>query len=396
MDQFRGYTVAAMVLVNFVGDFDLTPGIFGHHNTYLSYADTIMPAFHFAVGFALRLTLLRRLPTEGRWVYVRLVRRCLALILLSLVLTLPDLKFESWSSLHAAGLWDTLAGFMKCGFWGTLAIIGLTSLWVSSVIASSAWMRIAFLLVCAALYLVFSDLFYFQFMYARPNWLDQFWGARNVRGLDGGPLGFLAWCIPQLLGSLAYDAVARGPRVLAVLRLLGYGLLVGGLGYGLSCLSMLYPVTNPPSDDEGEIQIAAAPVRPPRIERLAKDPRAFLAPPPFVQPEASAQRQMNYWLMCKRVVSLPFILAASGIALVLYAVFVLLCDLGGLHIGVFRTFGQNALAAYVLHEMVARALHGFTPEDSPAWWILTTFALFAGTTYGLVRALETRGIFIRM
>jgi len=61
LDQFRGYTVAGMMLVNFIGDFAAAHPVFKHHNTYFSYADTIMPAFHFAVGFALRLTLLKRL-----------------------------------------------------------------------------------------------------------------------------------------------------------------------------------------------------------------------------------------------------------------------------------------------------------------------------------------------
>ena len=60
LDQFRGYTVAGMFLVNFVGSFAVTPLILKHHNTYCSYADTIMPQFFFAVGFAFRLTFGRR------------------------------------------------------------------------------------------------------------------------------------------------------------------------------------------------------------------------------------------------------------------------------------------------------------------------------------------------
>ena len=66
LDQFRGYTVAGMLLVNFLGGYREVPAILKHHNTYCSYADTIMPQFFFAVGFAYRLTFLRRLKTEGR------------------------------------------------------------------------------------------------------------------------------------------------------------------------------------------------------------------------------------------------------------------------------------------------------------------------------------------
>ena len=45
MDQFRGYTMAGMFLVNFVGAFAVTHPLLKHHNTYNSYADTIMPHF---------------------------------------------------------------------------------------------------------------------------------------------------------------------------------------------------------------------------------------------------------------------------------------------------------------------------------------------------------------
>ena len=61
LDQFRGYTVAGMLLVNFLGGYAAVPAVLKHHNTYCSYADTIMPQFFFAVGFAFRLTFLRRL-----------------------------------------------------------------------------------------------------------------------------------------------------------------------------------------------------------------------------------------------------------------------------------------------------------------------------------------------
>ena len=88
LDQFRGYTVLGMLLVNFVGSFAAvraTLPILGHHHTYCSYADTIMPQFLFAVGFAFRLTFLRRgrrgrpaaRPTATR------VRRNLGLLLVA-------------------------------------------------------------------------------------------------------------------------------------------------------------------------------------------------------------------------------------------------------------------------------------------------------------------------
>jgi len=161
-------------------------------------------------------------------------------------------------------------------------------------------------------------------------------------------------------------------------------------GYGLSCLSMTYPVTQPPSTEEGEIQVAASPVIPPTWTIVQP------AEPPFVQPPASEQRQLNYWLMNKRVVTLPFNLFSSGFSLAVYTFFILLSDLGRVQIGLFRTLGTNALAAYVLHEIVGGAVGSFAPKDSPLWWVAATFALYVGITYLFVRHLEKQGIFIRM
>ena len=66
MDQFRGYTMAGMFLVNFIGSYAAVHPVFKHHNTYNSYADTIMPQFFFAVGFSMRLVMLRNIAQHGK------------------------------------------------------------------------------------------------------------------------------------------------------------------------------------------------------------------------------------------------------------------------------------------------------------------------------------------
>src|ERR1700730_7941023 len=87
LDQFRGYTVSGMFIVNFGSNFAVLPPVFRHHNTYCSYADTIMPQFFFAVGFAYRLTLLKRLRTEGPGAaFLKALRRNLGLILVGVVI----------------------------------------------------------------------------------------------------------------------------------------------------------------------------------------------------------------------------------------------------------------------------------------------------------------------
>ena len=133
------------------------------------------------------------------------------------------------------------------------------------------------------------------------------------------------------------------------------------------------------------------------LEPAAQDaPTPRLPEPPFVQPAAEEQRQLNYWLMDKRVVTLPFNLFSSGFALAVYALFFLLSDLGHWQVGFFRTLGQNALAAYILHEIIGNAVGAYAPHDAPLWWVATTFVLYVGITYLFVRHLEKNGVFLRM
>ena len=96
------------------------------------------------------------------------------------------------------------------------------------------------------------------------------------------------------------------------------------------------------------------------------------------------------------LVTLPFNLFSTGFALAVYACFFLFSDLGGRQIALLRTLGQNALAAYILHELVARAVQAFAPADSPLWWVAATFTLYVGITYLFVRHLEKNGVYLRM
>ena len=84
LDQFRGYTVIGMLLVNYFGGYTVCPQVLKHTHDYCSYADTIMPQFLFAVGFSLRLTFGRRMQTQGSAAaYARMIRRLLGLVLVS-------------------------------------------------------------------------------------------------------------------------------------------------------------------------------------------------------------------------------------------------------------------------------------------------------------------------
>src|SRR5204862_1570937 len=89
LDQFRGFAVLGMFVVNFLGSLAVLPDILKHHGgydgaggryAYVTYADAVMPQFFLAAGFAARLTLLRRLKSDGPVAYLRTVRRCFGLL----------------------------------------------------------------------------------------------------------------------------------------------------------------------------------------------------------------------------------------------------------------------------------------------------------------------------
>jgi len=110
LDQFRGYTVVGMLLVNFLRSYDAVPAVLKHHNTYCSYADTIMPQFFFAVGFAYRLTFLRRVERLGFGpAAAAVVRRNLGLVLVGFVLYHSTAGSRRGADLQALGL----RGFCK-------------------------------------------------------------------------------------------------------------------------------------------------------------------------------------------------------------------------------------------------------------------------------------------
>jgi hypothetical protein len=116
---------------------------------------------------------------------------------------------------------------------------------------------------------------------------------------------------------------------------------------------------------------------------------------------------LNYWTPGKRVVTPSLAITATGYALGLYALCVLLCDAGGISSGLLRTFGRNPLAAYILHLFflggVVRALFGILDRHYPgflrpeeAWRGVVYCLVWFGLTYGCVRMLERRGIYLRL
>lgn len=458
LDQFRGYTVAGMFLVNFLGGYAAVPYLWRHHNTFCSYADTIMPQFFFAVGFAYRLTFGRRAQTEGlSAAYWRAVKRFLGLALVAIVVYGSGSAARTWSELVTKGI-SALYDPFKSDWFQTLMHIAATSLWILPVIRAGAAVRITWLIGSAILHMVLSQWFYFEWLHQSPG------------SIDGGNLGFLTWTIPTIVGTLACDAIAGSSSLATsgtLAKMSAWGVALMLFGWLFSCGTRMYDVdklaaapdaepavespatpatTNSESastDEPGErprrrrreSNRAASPVIPPKEGRdawlaslRAGEWSEVLAEPPFVPPphsrgdeaeqlgmkryvsrtywfepakreeknEAGKFRKENYWMMSQRAGSISYLTFSSGLALALYVLFYVLADILGVQLGVFRTLGVNALVGYILHGMVDRAVSAFMPRDVPGWYMFAGFGVYFFITWLFLRVLEKQRIFVKL
>jgi predicted acyltransferase len=389
LDQFRGYTVAGMLLVNFVGGFAACSQVLKHSHDYFSYADTIMPQFLFAVGFAFRLTFGRRAELQGTAAaYGRVVRRMLGLALVSLVVYTVSPRAASWQALTEMSLWDVLHEPLKRNWFQTLMHIAVTGLWLVPVIRAGAAVRVIWMLASAAAHVALSGWFNFEWVNSPPN------------AIDGGPLAFLTWIIPATVGTLACDAVATSSGRPRLGRMLAWASALMVLGYFFSCGTRFYDV--PAAQGEGfrGRRLSEHPVWPSREAIEAKLQKGkiteLLAEPPFVAPPGADVRQWNYWMMSQRSGTVSYLTFAAGFSLALYVLFFIACDLYGLELAFFRTFGTNALLAYIVHDLVDAAVSPFIPKDAPGWYVTGGVLLFFAITWLFIRHFEKRGVYLRV
>lgn len=372
LDQFRGYTVLGMFLVNFVSGYSAVPRWLHFEHTYCSYHDTIMPQFFLAVGFALRLAYLRRRASAGRLAtYGKFFRRGLGLILLGVIMYHLTGRYDTWDRLVADWQTDGPAAFLlhrfKRGPFEALTHIGLTTLFVLPVVGAREWVRVLYAASAGGLHVWASLAGYYA------------WNMAAQPGIDGGPLGFLTWTIPTMAGTLAHDWVMRDPasRTGGAGTILAWAAGLMLIGYGFSCLNR---------------------VTPPNALPYTPAVRDYLGDPPFVPPadKARAEVERNYWTMSQRAGSVSYLLFATGFALAVLAVFRVACDGWGLRCGYLGMLGRNALAGYLIHGLVADAVKPFAPRDAPAWYVWSAFAVYLGATSLVLRYLDRNRLYLRL
>lgn len=390
MDQFRGYAVAGMFVVNFLGGLAVTHQVLKHNNTHFSWADSIMPGFLFACGFSFRLSVLRKIPKLGRRsVWLSIVKRSLGLVTLSLVLYGLGGSFDTWKDMDATGVRTFVAGMLKADLWEVLAIIGVVQLLLLPVIELSWRPRLAIAIGLSIGHILLSSWFNYWFVYGQPNGLDELLGTSGRRAWDGGCFGIMSWSVVMLAGSLVCDLMSTQAVRRAASTLLVCGLVLMAIGYAASCLTTLYDVRGESSDQLASAfdnNFAASPVIPPWHNAENRPWSSLLAEMPFVEPPGTDQRKLNYWMMDKRVVTQSFVWFSTGFTCLVYAVFVLLCDVGTMRVRLFTLFGQNALVAYAIHHPVAEMVLQVVPKDSPLWWVAIGLCVFYLITWLFVVA----------
>lgn len=362
LDQFRGYTVAGMFLVNFVGAYAASHYLFRHHDTFCSYADTIMPQFFFAVGFAFRLTYLRRVEKEGRGNAIKhAIVRNLGLMLVGFMMYGAVRRGDgmSWKAMAELGPWGYVTHHLSWSFIQTLVHIALTSLWVLPVIGLAPVYRVVFMTASGLAHVALSYFWYYDWNEATPG------------TIDGGPLGFMTWTIPVLVGSLAYDTMtARGSRG-SVKPFLIWSAVLMLLGYGISCLNIVHNRM---------------------LGNVGTGLNRWLVEPPFVRPSLPT----DMWTMSQHAGTVSYLTFGAGLSLLVLVFFIWLSDLKGIQLGVFRTLGVNALAGYILHDLTMSAVRPLVPRDAPALVVTLNFLVFFWLTWLFLRHLEKHELFLRL
>jgi hypothetical protein len=118
----------------------------------------------------------------------------------------------------------------------------------------------------------------------------------------------------------------------------------------------------------------------------------WIVEPPFVSPA----RPSDFWTMSQPQGSLSYHFFMAGFSLALLVVFVVVCDIYGFSLGVFRTLGQNALAAYIICGFPEGFVRPFVPNDAPLWYVMLGFAAFFGITWMFMRYLEKNKLYLRL
>lgn len=415
LDQLRGLTMFCMLFVNLYYGRSGLPYFFSHGITYFSGPDLIEPAFHFCVGFALRLVLVKRLAAmkdkgasqgwwQDRWALFRPLfkTRVCGLIILSMFFTEGWGQFDSWA--QVTGFRDWLTQLVQNNQpYHTLLHIALITCWTFLPMTMDWRARVGQLLATTAIHLTLHATFYFRWIAEYPP----------GQGLDeGGYFGFFGWAIEALVGSLVHDIVmaahikrsTKGKRAaddhgallaehraieeqdsgdeddalqsaeeqradmrVKITRVVQVAALCMTVAYFLSCLGTVAALNTVCYDGTQIYFWGGFGAQVPCAGVPALDGTRFLVYPPFMRPDPSTN-VVTMWTMTQRAGSATYHLFAAGTSAAFFALLAGLCEMGmPLPKGVLQAGGRQAgwlgkVAGLHLRETGRLYLHWATLE----------------------------------
>jgi predicted acyltransferase len=210
IDQFRGFSIISMILVNYLAFYECTPTFLKHAKiTGITFADLVAPFFLFILGMMFRGSLLSRIQKGGkRKAYIHAARRYALLILI--------------------GMAGGCAGKMKLTFdWGILQTIGLAGLIALPVMALNIKARIISLLVVLTVYHVL---------------IVPHFSKLIINSENGGPLGAVSWSVIIILSGISGEFFKKADIKKSAREMFCLGMLLLSAGY-LS--QFILPVSKP-------------------------------------------------------------------------------------------------------------------------------------------------------
>lgn len=203
LDQFRGFAIFGMILVNYLGYFEAIPETMKHPRFGMTFANAIAPFFLFVVGMGFRMSLKNHIRKFGKQKsYLMAVKRYLILIIIGIAVYGPD---------------------PVCDMWDALVDIGFAGLLTLPFILSNRWIRIS---------LAFVYLIVYQCLFIYTGYGE--WTMQH--SIDGGPLGIISWASILFFGTVLMDDLYERTPAVFMKRSLITGLILMALGYGLSLL----------------------------------------------------------------------------------------------------------------------------------------------------------------
>ena len=432
LDQYRGYAIFGMLLVNFFGHYGVkwvddlsiawlkTPLYFffgeqlHHHNTYMTYADTIAPIFMFVVGIGMRLSWVKRVQkTPANVARKSMAGRYFTLVLIAFAI------YTGW-------LWDAL---MSIGLAGLVAVLIVDKKWP---------VRIAYALgLVVAFQLIFSFTSYGEWLLRLGQygenlewpWITIFLPLReellDVR-INGGPIGHWSWAFMLIFGTIAYDIMATGDRKKILTGLIGFAVALTIAGWGAKIIGtqMYFSNAEPFAAAamlEGDFKpakeiadrspgffsgiaagnaAAEAALESGNMEEFAKLVPTELAALAANKP-AEAPRFANAWVFSKNYLTMPFPFWATALCLFHLLGFYIVCDVLKFNVPCMAVIGMNPLFIYIFQsltlDMYSNLNHHWNYEDTTSGTlVLGSFALYFGLVYGMARYFYNRNIIIKI